>query len=410
MATLFAKVAVVATLALGLLGATAETIGSVKPYAGELCGNYVDYPVWVPPGQTPETIEAGLVKERMSAEALKILPPNCLEPFMQYVCSSTFPRVENTTRGNEFLVRFGCKSTCQAVVKECAQLFQSVGKAALVPDCDQAIPSTKLSLPPNGVLFQPDDICNRVQAKSGGNGNGNGNGIGTGNQTGIPCAAPFIKDPMLGPGGTTTNEKFCMLGCCLPCPAQYHLYREGAIETGYKITDTMRAVSMVLSFILLISYMCLPDKRAHPSAMILFFSVCVFLFSVVVIFPLVNTRGMQCADLVNPSTQQNNTKCAIQGGILIFSCIGMASWCTAIILNLHMHTVWNSAWFSNKYWMLHILCWGYCIAVTAAALGMGEVKWEYSTLCLISQDKAPQMFFYPMAALVFPAFLVHIAT
>ncbi|KAF9584063.1 hypothetical protein BGW38_007709 [Lunasporangiospora selenospora] len=119
---------------------------------------------------------------------------------------------------------------------------------------------------------------------------------------------------------------------------------------------------------------------------------------------------MQCVDAINPSTQQNNLKCAIQGGMLIFASIGTCAWCTALILNLHLHTVWNSAWFAKKYWLLHILCWGSAAAVTGVALGMGEVKWEYATLCLVSQDKAPQIFFYPLAAMIFPAFLVHIAT
>jgi len=81
-----------------------------------------------------------------------------------------------------------------------------------------------------------------------------------------------------------------------------------------------------------------------------------------------------------------------------------------LIVNLHLHTVWNSAWFAKKYWLLHLVCWGFATAVTAVALGLGEIKWEFATLCLISQAKAPAIFFYPMAAMIFPAFLIHIAT
>jgi hypothetical protein len=70
---------------------------------------------------------------------------------------------------------------------------------------------------------------------------------------------------------------------------------------------------MVLGFLLMMTYLCLDDKRSHPSALILFFSIGIFLFSVVIVFPLVNTRAMQCVDEINPSTQANNLKCAIQG-------------------------------------------------------------------------------------------------
>jgi len=183
------------------------------------------------------------------------------------------------------------------------------GMSSNMPNCAQAIPSSVMTVPPNGVPFQPDNKCNVVAALNGGSGTTSPN-----NQTSCGGASSiFTPDTFQGPGGTTTNAEFCTAGCCLKCPAQYSLYREGALETGFKITNYTRAVSMVLSFILMMSYICLPDKRSHPSALILFFAVCVFLFSVVVIFPLIDTRAMQCADLINPSTQQNNLKCAIQG-------------------------------------------------------------------------------------------------
>ncbi|KAF9945806.1 hypothetical protein BGZ65_010343 [Modicella reniformis] len=136
--------------------------------------------------------------------------------------------------------------------------------------------------------------------------------------------------------------------------------------------------------------------------------MCIFLFSVVVVFPLVDTRSMQCADAINPSTQQNNLKCAIQGAMLVFGSVATCAWCTALIMNLHLHTVWNSAWFAKKYWLLHILCWGFATAVTTVALVMGEIRWEYATLCLVSQEKASQIFFYPLAAMIFPAFLISV--
>ena len=169
-----------------------------------------------------------------------------------------------------------------------------------------------MTVPPTGIYFQPDGACNAVKSLNGGAGAGAGGP--TGNQT-THCPPPFITDPMEGPNGGPTNPQYCFGGCCIPCPAQYSLYREGALETGFKITNTMRAVSMVFSFILMVSYIFLPDKRSHPSALILFFAICVFLFSVVVIFPLVDTRAMQCVGPVNPSTQHNNLKCAIQGTV-----------------------------------------------------------------------------------------------
>ncbi|KAF9906981.1 hypothetical protein BX616_000553, partial [Lobosporangium transversale] len=407
MSRLVTKVTTLITLALGFM-ATAEAIGSATNYNGSICRNYVDYQVWLAPGLDVATIEAGLTQRGI--DRVTMLPASCADPFMEYVCSTSFPRVEATNVPSNFNVRFACKSTCQAAVTGCSGLLTAAGKADQVPNCDVPIPGTTQFLP-QGVFFQPDGECNVVKPLNGGNppGGGTGGGNNHNNQT-MTCVAPFIADTMEGPGGTTTNEQYCKMGCCLPCPAQYSLYRTGALETGFKITNTMRAVSMVLSFILMISYLFLPDKRSHPSALILFFSICVFLFSVVVIFPLIDTRAMQCVGPINPSTQQNNIKCAIQGGMLIFASVATCAWCSALILNLHLHTVWNSAWFARKYWLLHTFCWGLAITVTAVALGLGEVRWEFATLCLISQEKSSEIFFYPMAAMIFPAFLVHVAT
>ena len=208
---------------------------------------------------------------------------------------------------NTFDVRFACESTCLSAVAECTEFLAVFNLQSMIPNCDEPIPGTTLYVPPTGINFQPDGNCNAVQAISAAIGP-----VGSGNLT-ATCDLPFVKDPMTGPGDTTANTQYCMSGCCLPCPAQYFLYREGALDTGFKITNAIRAVSTVLGFLFMMTYLVLDDKRSHPSALILFFSIGVFLFSAVIIFPLVDTRAMQCADLINPSTQHNNLKCAIQG-------------------------------------------------------------------------------------------------
>lgn len=399
---LVSKVALVAALALSWVGSTADADGASAVYNGTLCKNYVDYDVWLPTGASVATIEAMLASKGLTTNVQ--LTAECYDPFMQYVCSSAYPRVEPIAgQANTYNVRFACMSTCQNAVTHCKQLLTAFDKQSLIPDCDAPIPESTIYKPPSGIKYQPDGACNAVKSLGGAGAGGISNLTAS-------CDSPFVPDPGYGPNGQTANPHFCMNGCCLPCPAQYHLYRDGYLDLGFRITNTIRAISMVLGFLLMMTYLCLDDKRSHPSALILFFSIGIFLFSVVVVFPLVDTRAMQCADAINPSTQANNLKCAIQGAILVFASVATCAWCTALILNLHFHTVWNSAWFAKKYWLLHILCWGFAIAVTAVALGMGEIKWEYATLCLVSQEKSSQIFFYPLAAMIFPAFLIHCAT
>ncbi|KAF9157947.1 hypothetical protein DFQ26_008154 [Actinomortierella ambigua] len=410
MVRIFSSLVGIAAAAVALLG-TAEAYGSAVDYDGQLCTDFVNYKVWLPPGRTVQLVEQGLAAMGLSKNATDQIPFACYDSFMKYACSSAFPMAEATANPLIYNVRFTCKSTCQKAVNDC-QFTLGIVKPDAIPNCDGPIPGSITPEIPAGVAFQPNEPClagtclkpqgadQKCLPAVGGDG------------LRIKCPEPYFKeDQRLIKEGVPTSEQYCKNGCCLQCPAQYALYKDGALDIGFKVTDYTRAVSTVFSFLLMISYLCLPEKRSHPSALILFFSICVFLFSVVIIFPLTDRYGMQCsADGVNPSTQFNNLRCAIQGGILIFASVGTAAWCTAVIVNLHLHTVWNSAWMARKYWLLHILCWGAAAAICGTALGLGEVKWEYATLCLISQHRASDIFFYPMAAMIFPAFLLHIAT
>ncbi|KAG0373639.1 hypothetical protein BGX24_011441 [Mortierella sp. AD032] len=365
-----------------------------------MCKNYINYDVWLPPNVTIALVEAKL--KGMGADMASQMPYQCQYPLMEYMCSTAYPKVEAIENvPNQFNVRFACQSTCIKTVQECSMLLSIFNLESAIPKCDAPIPGSISYAPPTGIMFQPDGSCNAVKPLGGPE-------TSLSNMT-AKCDPPFVEDPDYATGGTA-NSDYCMYGCCLPCPAQYHLYRTDALHTGFTITNYMRAVSMVLSFLLVLTYLVLDDKRSHPSALILYFAIGVFLFSAVIIFPLIDTKAIQCAGPVTPSTQFNNLKCAIQGAILVFASCATCAWCTALILNLHLHTVWNSSWFSKKYWLLHIICWGYACTITGVALGTGHIQWDFATLCLVSQDKASEIFFYPMAAMIFPAFLVHIAT
>jgi hypothetical protein len=82
-------------------------------------------------------------------------------------------------------------------------------------------------------------------------------------------------------------------------------------------TDILRFISSIVSFFMLVSYLVLPDKRRHPSLLILNVSASLFLFSMVVYFSIGNPIRLQCANAVSVSTQDNNKLCATQGKMLL---------------------------------------------------------------------------------------------
>lgn len=131
----------------------------------------------------------------------------------------------------------------------------------------------------------------------------------------------------------------------------------------------------------------------------------------VVFFSIGDPKKLQCAaNSISQADMGNNTLCAAQGAILIFGSFATCLWCAALILNLHVHTVWNSNFFTNRYLLLNLICWGIPTAMMSVALGLHAVKFEFANLCLVSMDYIFPIFFYPLAAIVCPSFLIHIAT
>jgi hypothetical protein len=88
----------------------------------------------------------------------------------------------------------------------------------------------------------------------------------------------------------------------------------------------------------------------------------------------------------------------------------MALWVSAVIVNLHLHTVWNSKFLVNKYIILNIICWGGPLIVTAITLAYHQVKFEFANLCLVSADWIHPLFFDPLAAIIIPSCVLHLAT
>jgi len=159
-----------------------------------------------------------------------------------------------------------------------------------------------------------------------------------------------------------------------------------------------------------ISYMCLPRKREHPGLLILFSALAIFLFSSTSFFAVLDPTTTQCADRFTESTQQNNPICLLQGTLLVFGAHATCTWLAVLIINLHLHTVWNSHSLSHRYTLVHVFCWGIPFALAALTVGLGAIKYEFGELCTVNHDWSNPLFFYPIAAFVFPAFLIHLCT
>ncbi|KAI8065543.1 hypothetical protein BC940DRAFT_304361 [Gongronella butleri] len=380
---------------MGLASAQNLTATSCTAYpATGVCHNYINYTVYAPAGVATVEAQIQQVLLPLSAKLGKI-DPACVDNYYRYLCTASYPDCASNTT-----ILPGCIATCQDVATNCGLAFALTGTTKLLPDCNAPLPGTNIKL-------ESQNACNSVPSQT------NSTGI---NFAAIPegtvfaeCPAPFIRDP-LADKNETSSPLTCRFGCCVPCPYQNFFYYEGWVEHAYMATDIVRSVSAVCAFFIVFSYLVLPDKRRHPSLLILNMSIAIFIFSFVAFFSLGDPTRVQCASSVQSSTQDNNVLCAAQGALLIFGSMATVCWCAALIVNLHLHTVWNINFFNRRYWLLHLLCWGIPAAFMGTCLGLHQVEFVFTNLCLVSLGQIFNLFFYPMAAVICPAFLLHIFT
>ncbi|KAK3844833.1 MAG: hypothetical protein J3R72DRAFT_365325, partial [Linnemannia gamsii] len=227
------------------------------------------------------------------------------------------------------------------------------------------------------------------------------------------CIAPFVLDLEFANSGglRNTDDANCGCGCCLPCPQTDAFYKPGLLEKSFFVTDVLKGVSAGLALILVISYVVLPDKLQHPSNLILFAAIAACLFSSAVAPSYGNPARVQCAaNGISPATSYNNKLCEAQGAYLLFGSISTTAWLSLIIINLHLHTVWNSNWLSTRAWLTHVLGWVVPAAFTAIAVVTRSIGWNNSSMCMVTVESSNALLFAPLGTIVIPSILLHIAT
>lgn len=357
-----------------------------------ICNKYVDYSAYTN-GISISIIEKQLQGLTNITRVLEKIAPTCVDAYYRYACSFAYPRCSN----NE--PKIGCMSTCNETHHKCTKIFMLAG-IKMLPNCNAISPITKLP------LSLSNDSCNSIPSRIENPNAYYDLSFVPSNFTAVQCPAPFVKPE----SSAELNSAHCVAGCCIPCPTQNLFYPESWAVNGFKATDVVRLISAIVSFFMLVSYIVLPDKRGQSSFFISNFSAAIFLYSAVVFFSLGNPQRIQCANLVTASNQNNNILCAVQGAILIFASLATCCWAAALIANLHFQTVWKSNAIKNQQILVWLFCWGYAVVVMCVALGLQQVKFEFANLCVVSIDTIFELFFYPMAAIVCPAFLIHLLT
>ncbi|CAG8441012.1 6953_t:CDS:2 [Diversispora eburnea] len=366
-----------------------------------VCSNYIGNSDYIYLNGTVELMDIeNSLENLIIAQGLSVLSNAsipCVKAFTSYACAVAYPKcLADISKQNPQIasISLPCKSTCEKVQTEC---LNSQDKVVL------SYIKTSFLFPKNCNIIPQESSLNISYPKSNCNQEEEINFAPR-------CFPPLVEDTLFTKNNSQSlNSDFCGAGCCLPCPQSYFLYPEGYMDKGFLVTQIIRAISSLAAFIVMVSYIILPGKRNYPNSLILFASVSIFLYSSVVFFSIGDPRKIQCVG-VNHSTQINNNLCAVQGALLIFATHATAIWVGIIILNLHLYTVWNLNFLSNKQIWLNCLGWGVPLFLTVMALISQSVNYQFGTLCLVKRSTSGVILFYPLAVIVVPSFIIHIIT
>ncbi|KAF9958431.1 hypothetical protein BGZ72_000350 [Mortierella alpina] len=374
---------------------------ALATYNGTICSGFIDYKVWLPDNVTVAMVEEGLIQSGIEQVGQLVDP--CKSTFISYACSVAYPRPVITGQTNSYNVLFACQSTCQAVHKACTADLTYLGMEKILPNCQTTIPDTD-QYPGGAIQYQPDRSCNSIPFQS------------SNTTCATPmteCVSPFVEDLVFKTSGglRNTDDVNCGCGCCLPCPQTNAFYKPGILDKGFLVTDILKGVSAVLCLILAISYLVLPDKLQHPSNLILFAAIATGIFGAAVAPSYGDPRRVQCAaNGVTTATSYNNTLCTVQGAWLLFGAIATTAWLSIVIVNLHLHTVWNSSWLSRRAWLTHLVGWIIPAAFAAIAVITKSIGWNNSNMCFATQNSSNALLFIPLGVIMVPATLLHMAT
>ncbi|KAJ1562654.1 hypothetical protein HK096_006159, partial [Nowakowskiella sp. JEL0078] len=365
-----------------------------------ICQGVLNYPIYIPANVSISLLERSLVN-LTDLVSLKSTFPNCANAFAEWACAVTFPRCDATNIN--FIVQPPCQSLCNNALNECQKPFSLISKQSSLPDCK--------FLSRFNSTYPTSNCVDKSMVGNWTFGSTTNASVPTSSIFANGCPLPFVLSSSSELANMDVDTKSRCLGpCCIPCPIVDAFYSPSTMDLANRITTILRIVSTGFSFIVLISYLILPGYQTRPRDLILYVSGSLFLWQGSVLFSAPNTHQIQCKDRFTSSTQQNNIICAVQGGVLMFGLYALILWASCLIMNLHLHLVWKIKLIDRYIWVFHILCFTIPAVMSAVPLALGYIKYEFGTVCFVTQKYSNAYFFYPLAALIYPVFLIHCIT
>ncbi|KAJ3121256.1 hypothetical protein HK098_003826 [Nowakowskiella sp. JEL0407] len=380
-----------------------------------ICQGVINYSTFIPAGANITFLENSLSQLSQLLQ-LKASFPTCANAYAQWACTATFPRC-----GSNPKIDVPCLSICQDALSACTQPFTLLQQQKLLPNCTFL---SRFSVPyPETQCIDKSSVGNWTftgasTSQNGGTGGGSSNSGAGSSLSNVPaelfangCPPPFVFVPSaeLAKLDDATKKK-CFGPCCVPCPFSDALYTPGSMQNATEILEYVRMGSAGFALLVFLSYVILPGYQARPRDLILYSAGSLFLWQATVFFAAGDTRRIQCTDQFTASTQFSNKFCAVQSGLVIFGAFSIVLWASVLIINLHLHLVWKKNYIDRFIIPVHIFVIIVVALMTFLPLYFGYMKYEFGSTCFVTQEQSNKFFFFPLAAIIFPMFLLHFVT
>jgi len=254
-----------------------------------------------------------------------------------------------------------CKSLCQALVDSCSSIISSNGRP--IPDCNQIDNVTGLELYPtdglNITLYNSTEIyipCNDVEALT--------------NDSTVNCVYP-----------TTSADG----GCYVICPDPMYS------DTEYLIAKVLNYTPAWISFIMILvtfgTFVIDKNRRRWPHSIPYWWALSMegLMFGFVMSSLGHGGKDIWCAGPATASTQENNSACAFQGFVLVYTVYAVSLWLLAFdVVVLHKLITLRDLGYQKVF---QIFCWVSPLVPAIAVAAKGKLGYQSGGLfCLMTLE------------------------
>eukprot|EP00004_Rigifila_ramosa_P028221 TRINITY_DN9504_c0_g1_i1.p1 TRINITY_DN9504_c0_g1~~TRINITY_DN9504_c0_g1_i1.p1 ORF type:complete len:622 (-),score=80.81 TRINITY_DN9504_c0_g1_i1:18-1655(-) len=175
------------------------------------------------------------------------------------------------------------------------------------------------------------------------------------------------------------SERSALGGPCEPlCNFPVYSWDPNSSMEG-KVTDAIAGasyISLVLSFLGLITWLGTPSKRQYPSVMVAYLCICTFFIALgYLLSSWSSTEAIRCTDSVSPATGNQQPVCMLQAFLVTYFTLALFLWWCCTAANIFIWIVLKPIEHPSYHRTFHCISWGLPLLLSTIGMGGGYVEY-----------------------------------